>query len=72
MTVQLQQIRIPFPVVRSLVEMFYDFQGQRIISGNRIDGNVRQGLIIREDMEKYGVENVFHLSQEFLHLGAAQ
>lgn len=59
MTIQLEQSRIPFPVIRSLVEMFYDFQGQRIISGNRIDGNVRQGLIVREDMSKYGVDDIF-------------
>jgi hypothetical protein len=65
MTIQLEQSRIPFPVVRSLVEMYYDFQGQRIISGNRIDGNVRQGLIIREDMEKYGVDDIFEQATLF-------
>jgi len=45
--------------------MYYDFQGQRIISGNRIDGNVRQGLIIREDMQKYGVDDIFSQAKSF-------
>lgn len=65
MTIPSDQTRIPFPVIRSLVEMYYDLQGQRIISGNRIDGNVRQGLIIKEDMKKYGVADIFGQTKLF-------
>lgn len=57
--------RIPFPVIRALVEMYYDFQTQRIISGNRIDGNVRQELIKEDDLEKYGVNNVLASTKSF-------
>ena len=60
-----EQGRIPFPVMRALVEMYYDFQGQRIISGNRIDGNVRQDLIVREDLARYGVDDVFKSTKQF-------
>jgi len=59
------QARIPFPVMRALVEMYYDFQDQRIISGNRIDGNVRQGLIEESDLERYGVQDVFVKTKSF-------
>lgn len=59
------QTRIPFPIIRSLVEMYYDFQGQRIISGNRIDGNVRQGLIKEGDLKKYGVHDVLKSTTSF-------
>lgn len=64
MTCEIQN-RIPFPIMRALVEMYYDFQDQRIISGNRIDGNVRQELIQDTDLEKYGVNDVFASTKSF-------
>lgn len=65
MSVETIQQRIPFPIIRTLVEMYYDFQDQRIISGNRIDGNVRQGLINEEDLDKYGVHDVLASTRSF-------
>lgn len=59
------QQRIPFPIIRALVEMYYDFQDQRIITGNRIDGNVRQELINNDDIEKYGVKDILANTKSF-------
>lgn len=57
--------RIPFPIIRALVEMYYDFQDQRITSGNRIDGNVRQGLILEDHLTRYGVNDVLTAASSF-------
>ena len=58
MSEQVEQ-RIPFPIIRTMVELYYDYQDTRIVTSNRIAGNVRSNLISEGDLEKYGVISVF-------------
>ena len=59
------QRKLPFPVIRSLVEVYYDFQQQRIITSNRIYGNVEQKNITEEELEEFGVGQLFKKAESF-------
>ena len=58
-------IPIPFPVLRTLVEMYYDFQNTRIRTSNRTQMNFERNVIPLEDMEKYGVSDLFKDAESF-------
>lgn len=51
--------RLPHPVVRALVECFYDGQSQRIATDGRVRSNTKVNGISEEDLEKYGVLELF-------------
>lgn len=57
--------KLPFPMMRSLVEVFYDFQQQRIITSNRIFGNVEQQNITEKELEELGVTALFDKAKSF-------
>lgn len=59
------QRKLPFSVIRSLVETYYDFQHQRIITSNRIFGNVEQKNITEEDLKEFGVDALFKKAESF-------
>lgn len=51
--------RLPHPVVRALVECFYDVQLQRIATDGRVRSNTKVNGISEDDLEKYGVLEIF-------------
>jgi hypothetical protein len=57
--------RLPFPLIRSLVEIYYDFQDQRIITSNRINRQSATNGITDEQLEKYGVKSLLHQAESF-------
>ena len=65
MTTVETQRQIPFPILRSLVEIYYDFQHQRIITSNRIFGNVEQHNISEESLQEYGVADLLKKAESF-------
>ena len=57
--------RLPPPLVRALVEIYYDFQGQRIITGNRIAAQIKTGSLTKEQLETYGINTLFQKAEAF-------
>lgn len=57
--------KIPLPIIRALVEVYYDFQHQRIITSNRILMNVERNDIKEEDLDRYGVTNLLSDAEGF-------
>lgn len=60
---QLEQI--PQPIIRSLVEIYYDFQEQRIISSNRIDMSSQRNGITDEQLERYNITTIMDDAKSF-------
>lgn len=56
---------IPLPVLRILVEMYYDFQNTRIRTSNRSLMNALRNGMKKEDLKKYGVDTLFNSSKAF-------
>ena len=57
---------IPLPIMRGLVEIFYDFQGQRIATFNNVLMNCERNGISEEDLEKkYGVKSLIEEAKTF-------
>jgi len=56
---------IPLPVLRILVEMYYDFQNTRIRTGNRAAMNLERNGIGKEALAEYGVDGLFDTSKKF-------
>ncbi len=56
---------MPFPVIRALVEIYYDFQGQRIITNNRIAMQSERNGITIEQLQQYGVIEISEKAKEF-------
>ena len=57
---------IPLPIMRGLVEIFYDFQGQRIATFNNVLMNCERNGISEEDLEKkYGVKSLIDEAKTF-------
>ncbi len=52
-------------LVRSITETYYDFQGQRIITGNRILAQSTANGISKEDLDKFGVTELFRKAKSF-------
>lgn len=59
------QQKIPIPIIRSLVEIYYDFQDQRIITGNRIGMNSERNGITKEQLEFYGINKLMKDAEQF-------
>ncbi|NIQ15352.1 MAG: hypothetical protein GTO02_13450 [Candidatus Dadabacteria bacterium] len=57
--------KIPLSLMRSLVEIYYDFQKQRIITSNRIFGNVRCNDISDKELEYHGVKDLLNDAESF-------
>lgn len=56
---------LPFPIIRSLVETYYDFQHQRIITGNRIFAVQKLHNLSDKQMEELGVMQIFTKAESF-------
>ena len=56
---------IPLPILRVLVEMYYDFQNTRIRTSNRSLMNLERNKIPAEALKEYGVEDLFKTSKGF-------
>ena len=56
---------IPLPILRVLVEMYYDFQNTRIRTSNRSLMNLERNKIPAEALKEYGVEELFKTSVSF-------
>ena len=56
---------LPMSIMRVLVEMYYDFQKTRIEAGNRALMNAERNNITEEDLEKYGVKDIFDAAKKF-------
>jgi len=57
--------QIPFPLIRSLVEVYYDFQDQRIITNNRINMNTKRNNFTEEQLKQYGVLEIMKNAEQF-------
>ena len=55
--------KIPFPLLRALVETFYDFQDMRIIARNRLFGN-KENIDIKV-LKEMGVNAIFEKAESF-------
>lgn len=59
-------VGIPLPIMRALVEIFYDFQGQRIATFNNVLMNSARNGITEEDLDKkYGVKPLIDEAKKF-------
>ena len=58
-------LELPMSIMRVLVEMYYDFQKTRIEAGNRALMNAERNSISEEDLEKYGVKDIFDAAKKF-------
>ena len=56
---------IPLPILRVLVEMYYDFQNTRIRTSNRSLMNLERNKIPEEALTEYGVDALFKSSEVF-------
>jgi len=56
---------IPFPLVRTLVEIYYDFQDQRIITNNRIGMNKQRNAITDAQLKQYKVFDILANAEQF-------
>jgi hypothetical protein len=57
--------QIPFPIIRSLVEIYYDFQDQRIITESRLKNNSERNQINDEQLARFGVTELFKKAKSF-------
>jgi hypothetical protein len=51
--------------LRTLVDIYYDFQGQRIQTQLRIGASERQNSLTPEDLSLYGITTIFENAQNF-------
>ncbi len=56
---------IPLSFFRTIVETYYDFQHQRIITENRIFSNSKVNGITKEQLALYGVTRLFKNARQF-------
>ena len=56
---------IPLYLLRTLVDIFYDFQGQRIQTQLRIGASERENSLTKEDLSIYGITTIFENAQNF-------
>jgi len=56
---------LPFPLMRSLVETFYDFQDQRMITFNRIFTNAKLNGITKKQLDEYGISELLTKAKAF-------
>ena len=56
---------IPHYLLRTLVDIYYDFQGQRIQTQLRIGASERENSLTEEDLSIYGITTIFENAQNF-------
>jgi len=56
---------IPHFLLRNLVDIYYDFQGQRIQTQLRIGSSERENSLTAEDLSVYGITTIFENAQNF-------
>jgi len=56
---------LPFPLVRALVETYYDFQSQRIMTNSRIQNNIERNQIPSGILEQFGLNDLFKKAESF-------
>ncbi len=57
--------KIPHHLLRTLVDIFYDFQDQRIQTQLRIGASKREHSLSEEDLSIYGITTIFENAQVF-------
>lgn len=57
------QRKLPFPIMRALVETYYDFQDMRMVSKNRLFGN--KANIDLQALKEMGVNAIFEKAESF-------
>jgi len=56
---------IPHYLLRTLIDIYYDFQGQRIQTQLRIGASTRENSLTKEDLAVYGITTIFENAQNF-------
>jgi hypothetical protein len=56
---------IPHYLLKNLVDIYYDFQGQRIQTQLRIGASERQNSLTKEQLSLYGITTIFENAQNF-------
>ena len=56
---------IPRYLLRNLVDIYYDFQGQRIQTESRIRSSKREHTLTDDDLSIYGITTIFENAQSF-------
>lgn len=56
---------IPHFLLRNLVDIYYDFQGQRIQTQLRIGSSERENSLTKEDLSVFGITTIFENAQNF-------
>ena len=57
--------KVPAHLLRTLVDMYYDFQSQRIQTQLRIGASQREHLLTEDDLSIYGITTIFENAQAF-------
>lgn len=57
--------KLPFPLIKALVESYYDFQSQRIMTQSRIKNNVERNQIDEKVLSQFGITEVFKQAESF-------
>lgn len=68
-----KDVPIPFPdsediphyLLRNLVDIYYDFQGQRIQTQLRIGASTRTNTLTEEELSMYGIQTIMENAQNF-------
>ena len=56
---------IPHYLLRNLVDIYYDFQGQRIQTQLRISSSERKRSLSKDDLSVFGIQTIFENSKNF-------
>jgi len=56
---------IPHYLLRNLVDIYYDFQGQRIQTQLRIGASERENSLTKEQLSIYGITTIFENAHNF-------
>ncbi len=57
--------KVPPHLLRTLVDMYYDFQSQRIQTQQRIGASKREHLLSDDELSIYGITTIFENAQSF-------
>ena len=58
-------VKIPHYLMRNLVDIFYDFQGQRIQTQLRIGSSERENTLTQEELSIYGIQTIMENARNF-------
>ena len=56
---------IPHYLLKNLVDIYYDFQGQRIQTQLRIGASERENSLTKEQLSVYGITTIFENAHNF-------